>query len=633
MSKQSTAFRLSLYISIAIVSVLLIVIIIVYRNSFNLINGNIEKSSVSMSSPIITEIRDKVISSEEIAKNTARQLPYFSKNGDVELLVKSLISNYQFIQAIHIDLDENVFPGKIINYSVYRRNNKIEYFESFEKIAICEEEMLHAEPIMTLDSSGWTEPFICEMEGEPVSMFCVPVRVEISGKILSVGYVSVELSLSFLNNLIQNIKVGNNGFSFLISKEGTYLTHPEEEWILSRNIKNLSDSVYRGDRNILIDALESNSSGSFIAYPRLLDYKKSRVYFTHIVENNWMLIFVLPYSEIYSELWILLFKLVLISLAGIIAIFFLVSYISKRLMNPLAQIASEIHEFSSAGRLKISKNEVEILEKSYSLIQAWYNRFKIEQEKSRLSNKQIKTELEQASEIIDNIIPTRMPDFPGKEDLEIYSAFKPANVIGGDFYDYFLIDNNHLLITIGDVSGKGISAAMFVGVAHTLLRSNVSGMISKNIVKELNNELFKKNRNQYFLTLFVGVLDLSTGLLNYCNAAHTTSLIIKSNGDIDELTGTHGLPLGLYANRDYEGSVIKLSANDVLFIYTDGVTETVDTDGGRYGEKRLKKLLMGLKDNSLLEIVNNLEDNLKIFKGAEKQIDDYSMVAIKYMPK
>lgn len=176
---------------------------------------------------------------------------------------------------------------------------------------------------------------------------------------------------------------------------------------------------------------------------------------------------------------------------------------------------------------------------------------------------------------------------------------------------------------------------MFMGVVHTLLRSNTaaSGMLSKNIVQELNRELFQKNQNQYFLTLFVGVLDLNNGLLNYCNAAHTTSFVLSREGEIIELTGTHGLPVGLYANKYYEGSVYKLIENDVLFMYTDGVTETIDADMDRFGEKRLKNILAGLKGKSPKEIVFSVENKLRVFKGVGGQVDDYSIVALKFRIK
>ena len=633
MSKQSIAFRLSIYISSAIILVLLTLTLVVYRDSLGLVRENIEKNAISMSSDIITQIRDKVISSEELAKNTAGQLSYFVKQKDIELLLTSLISNYPFVAAIYIDLDEKVMDGDFLHYSVTRENSKIRFKESKEQAPGSETNSDAVKSITSTGKEGWTEPFKKQDGDEAAAMYCYPVIISGNGEAnKKAGYIQVELSLSFLNHEIKDMKIGKSGFSFLVSNKGTYLTHPRDELILTENLNDLSDSLGSDEIKILLSALAKGRSGSFIAHAGMLGRKKSWVYYTPIPENKWMLIFVVPYSQLFRDLWTLLYKLILVSVAGIALIFFLVTYISRRLMNPLAQIAGEIHEFSTAGRVKVSRNEVEALEKSFNLMQTWYNKFKEEQKISQLSSRQIKNDMEQASEVIHNIIPEETPVFSGKDKLEIFSAFKPANIIGGDLYDYFLIDEDHVLITIGDVSGKGIPGAVFVGVAHTLLRNSATDISARNIVKKLNRELFSKNHNQYFLTLFVGVIELSTGLLNYCNAAHTTSFLLKENGTLSEVNGTHGLPLGLYNDREYSGSQTELAANDMLILYTDGVTETINKDGLHFGEKRLKKELISLKGNTPAEIVSSIEGSLKNFRGSLSQIDDYSIVVIKYVP-
>jgi len=630
MSKKSTAFRLNVYISLAVAVILIAMIAIYYRFSLQLIHENVEKKVSDLSSKTISEIRKNVISSESIAKNTAMHLPYFIDNGDVRKLLSHIMSDYPYVQAIHIDL-EDIFPGSPVKYSIYRKEGLVEYRESNKPAFVNDLEEKISEPITSSGGKGWTEPFICEEAREAVSMYCLPFVITEQGVgEIPAGYVFVELSLSFLNEEIKHIKVGESGFSFLISKEGTYLTHPNEEWILTWNIKNLSETVYKGDRQVLTDLPGKDTSGSFIAYPSLLDYKRSWVYYTPIPENNWMLIFVVPFSELFAEISGLLFKLLIISLAGLVLIFFLIAYISKKLMDPLAQIASEIHDFSTAGRVPNSVNEVETLKKSFALIQAWYEKFKVEREENRLSKKQIKRELEQASEIINNIIPTEVPVIAGEKSLEISSAFRPANVVGGDLYDYFLIDDNHLLIAIGDVSGKGISAAIFMGVAHTLLRSNVSARNPDVLIKELNRELFSKNPNQYFLTLFVGILNIKSGVLKYCNAAHTTSLIVRAGSKVDELAGSHGLPLGIYNNKEYASSSVTLCNDDILVLYTDGITDSVNDREGRFGENKLKEIIAGSNNNTAPEIVNNVENQLKEFRNGTKQNDDYSLVVLKY---
>jgi sigma-B regulation protein RsbU (phosphoserine phosphatase) len=157
-------------------------------------------------------------------------------------------------------------------------------------------------------------------------------------------------------------------------------------------------------------------------------------------------------------------------------------------------------------------------------------------------------------------------------------------------------------------------------------------MVPKEIVKEVNKELFHQNKNQYFLTLFVAVLNLKTGIVNYCNAAHTTSLILKENGSIQELAKTHGLPLGLYKDKEYTDSETKLSANDVLILYTDGITEMINSTGELFGENNFKEEIKKLKGNSPNEIITKIEKHLEEYRKGVKQSDDYSIVALKYLP-
>ena len=152
----------------------------------------------------------------------------------------------------------------------------------------------------------------------------------------------------------------------------------------------------------------------------------------------------------------------------------------------------------------------------------------------------------------------------------MFAALNPAESIGGDLYDYFFIDSNHLLFTMGDVSGKGIPAALFMAVAHTMIKSKATILSAKHIVEQVNNELSYQNYNQHFLTLFLGILDLETGVLSYCNAAHNYPFLVKKSKDVHLLEKTHGLPLGVYSNKSYSGDSIVLREGDMLVLYTDG---------------------------------------------------------------
>ena len=158
--------------------------------------------------------------------------------------------------------------------------------------------------------------------------------------------------------------------------------------------------------------------------------------------------------------------------------------------------------------------------------------FVTEQNQSRKDKRRLDKDMKSAKEIQFNIVPNEYPAFPDRKEIDLYAVLNPAQIIGGDLYDYFFIDNDHLLFTIGDVSGKGIPASLFMAVAHTLIKGNANVLSSKHIVEQINKKLSHRNSNQHFLTLFLGILDVKNGILDYCNAAHNYPYLLRSNGKI-----------------------------------------------------------------------------------------------------
>jgi len=238
----------------------------------------------------------------------------------------------------------------------------------------------------------------------------------------------------------------------------------------------------------------------------------------------------------------------------------------------------------------------------------------------------------QASEIQQSLIKTDFPAFPERNDIDLYALYKPARVVSGDLFDYFFIDEDNLLITIGDVSGKGVPAAIFMSISQTIIKNNALFKKAKSIVNKANQDLCTDNMHQFFLTLFLGILNVKKGELHYCNAAHTTSLILRKDGLIIELNQTHGLPLGLYLDKDYQDAKINLEKGDKIILYTDGVSELLDENKEQFGIERFKENLVQLKEFGPEELVKNLEKSLGIFSGIAPQSDDICVFVIEYNP-
>jgi len=328
---------------------------------------------------------------------------------------------------------------------------------------------------------------------------------------------------------------------------------------------------------------------------------------------------------------VLLWKMIGVSVAGLLVILLLFVFISRRTLIPLSKITESIRKFTFGERLKRKpKNEVELLTDSLSELQQKYSAFLNEQNQNKRDRRKYEKDLKSAQEIQSVIIPGQL-SLQEHPAVELYAAVQPAESIGGDLYDYFFIDSNHLLFVIGDVSGKGIPAALFMAVAHTVIKSKATILSAKQIVIEVNRELSRQNSNQHFLTLFLGILDIQYGILNYCNAAHNYPFLVTTDRQVRMLDQTHGLPVGIYQNKTYAGDSIVLREGDMMVLYTDGVTDCKDDNDHSYGVERLSENISSTMELSSQDIVSRLLKSLAVFRGETPQVDDISLMAIRYL--
>jgi len=638
MINKSIAYRLSIYISLAVITVFVGFILVYYLFSRDLQKINIEDRAIGESSQAIMTVEKYVVSTKEITSNISNQIFYYGKNNDVESFISEIMNKYPFFNAIHIDFNSNITGLEFHNYYGYRTGDSVLIDKDNDPVFHCRMEHEKVNEMARRNKPGWTEPFMCPRNKNIVVSYYTPIQITgPNGKKRIIGSVISELSLLELSNAINAIKFGNDGYAFLISKSGDYITHPNEAYILKRNIYNLSDKVYDKNKIDVKKILEQKERGSLIAHSEVFNYKKTWVYYTPIAESGWFLILNIPYDELFQPLYKNLLWMLLISVIGILGIYFIITYITNKLVEPLSNVTSQLRKFSNlSGAEDFSSNnmnEVKVVSDSLNYMKSWYEKYKVEQSKELKKSKRQTQDLIQASEIQQSLIKTNFPAFPNRTDIDLYAIYKPAKIVSGDLFDYFFIDDDNLLVTMGDVSGKGIPAAIFMSVAQTIIKSNATYKKAKNIVNKANHELYTNNQHQFFLTLFLGVLNVKTGVLNYCNAAHTSTFLLKANGEIVELDHSHGLPLGLYPDKEYFDSRIEIENGDSIILYTDGVTETRDENNFLFGEERFKENVSHLTGQTPAEMVKRIEKSIDVFKGEAAQIDDVSILILKYCPE
>lgn len=243
----------------------------------------------------------------------------------------------------------------------------------------------------------------------------------------------------------------------------------------------------------------------------------------------------------------------------------------------------------------------------------------------------VNSELSLATDIQANMLPSVFPPFPEHDEFEIYATMIPAKEVGGDFYDMFMLDENHIAVVIADVSGKGVPAALFMAITKTLIKNHTqSGLKPEEVFTTVNNILCESNEAGLFVTAWMGILDISRGDLTYVNAGHNPPLVKSNNGEFEYLKGRSGLVLAGMEGIAYKQSSIKLEIGDKLFLYTDGVTEATDKDNELYGEERLKNYLNSHIYDDVTKTLKGVKSDIDEFVGEAEQFDDLTMLELEY---
>jgi len=256
----------------------------------------------------------------------------------------------------------------------------------------------------------------------------------------------------------------------------------------------------------------------------------------------------------------------------------------------------------------------------------------IKERNTELSKERIESELRIAHDIQMGIVPKIFPPFPDRKEFDIHAVIEPAKEVGGDFYDFFFIDENRLCFSIADVSGKGVPASLFMAVAKTLVKAKSRLRITPDkILSEVNNELCDENDSCMFVTIFCGILNTQTGEVEYSNGGHNLPYLIKNNNIVEQLENTPGMALGVMCDTKYFTKKIKLLKSDSLYLYTDGVNEAMDKDGNQFSCQRLERFLKKSNNIPTKEITQNSINEIKKFTKGAAQSDDITILVLKYL--
>ena len=344
-------------------------------------------------------------------------------------------------------------------------------------------------------------------------------------------------------------------------------------------------------------------------------------------------------EQIKSDIY--LFNLLIVTFIIVIMVLFSWSmylYLTRTIVFPVKKLDGIVEHFveeqmKNEEELVTGINtgdEIENLAESFSSMATELRTYMINFEKAVKEKERIGTELNVATKIQADMLPSEFPAFPDRKDFDIFASMTPAKEVGGDFYDFFMIDDDHIALVMADVSGKGVPAALFMVISKTLIKTRtLAGGTPGEILYDVNNQLCEGNEAGLFVTVWLAIVEISTGKVVSVNAGHEHPAIKHRDGSFELDIYKHGMPLAAMEGVKFKEREFEMGRGDILFVYTDGVPEATDSRNELYGAERMVETLNSLKDEDVSAILKGIKNSVDEFVGEAEQFDDLTMLAFK----
>jgi sigma-B regulation protein RsbU (phosphoserine phosphatase) len=603
-----------------------------------MIEKNVEESARNLVLSTVNRIETVLLSVQKVPESMA----FFLENSSYHkegllLLLRTVVENNPEIYGSTIAFEPYGFDKKLLYFAPY-------FYKGGADIAFAD---LGGESYnyfywdwyqipKEINRPDWSEPFYDEGGGNILmATYSVPFYKKVGDKRQFMGIVTADINLGWLQEVVSSIKVLQTGYGFLISKNGTLLTHPEKNLIMNETLFGVAEA--RGDAHLReIGRKMIKGETGLIPFKDIFTGKQCWMYYTPVSSNGWSLAVLFPQDEFTADILKLNRIVILLGIVGLLLLAIAVAFIAHSITNPLRAMARATEQIGT-GNLDIelpavkSGDEVGKLSEAFQSMKESLKEYLQQLTEATASKERIESELKIAHDIQMSILPKIFPPFPDRQEFDIYAMIEPAREVGGDFYDFFFIDNEHFCFAIGDVSGKGIPASLFMAVTKTLIKATaLKGITPGEILTKVNRELSQGNDSCMFVTIFCGILNTKTGTLFYANGGHNSPFIIREGKEVAFLEGKRSLVVGAMEDMIYETDQFRLQPDESLFMYTDGVTEAMNEQGNLFSEERLKKQLIEFEGKSIQEIILGIMEGIVSFSHGVPQSDDITMMMVQF---
>ena len=480
-------------------------------------------------------------------------------------------------------------------------------------------------------TSQWQNPFIGDFITEPIAIYTVPIfRTNETGEKVFAGVLAVDMSIDFLKDEVSSIPVSNSGYAMITTANNIAVAYPKRIAHGKRN-QDIVVKERHGLKDLDFDRRVRDTCGLFIG--TVAGGEESAIYYTRIHSNDWTFMVVWPIQKYREDQRSMRSLFLLMALGGYGVIFLIILLISFRVAKPLKDLTIAARKLGH-GNFDVAIPKItghdEVAEFAWAFSHMLTEiKENIEKQKDM---KRIERELDLARNIQLSMLPGEEREENSDDDRHELAPFLlPAKEVGGDFYDFFKIDNDHLCVVIGDVSGKGVAAALFMMVARIILRTMTKNLKSiSEAFNKTNYALAKRNRLNMFVTVWAGIIDLRTGHIDFASAGHNPPVLRHKDGTAEFIPSKSSVVMAAMEDTIYKQQSYDLQPGDTLFLYTDGVTEATNSNNVLFGDNRLLEIIRKGGEQSPADTCALVKKEIDNFVQDVPQFDDITMLAVKF---
>lgn len=629
---RSLAFRYSMFFITAVIFIFLVSFIYTLVYTTEILVKEADKDTSTTMELTISKLQIPLREVEQIPNILARFVGKRDPNySEIRKVLQQIVLDEPYVYGTCMAFEPYAFVTDSLYYAIYSYQGangirtKFLGGRSYDYFS-----MDWYSKAKELGKPVWSEPYF-DMGGGDTLMctYSVPLFRDIKGKETFIGVITLDLSLSAIGKAISRIKVFESGFGLLLSNNGVILYYPDSS-LINKNIFEVAKEGNRPEIKRIANKLADTATLNNVI---MFGESTSTVKIAKLPSTDWYLGVVFPIRELFNDLISFLKYLGTIFLFSVAAILVVTVLITRRFTSPLRKLVKATHQIGQGDfdteipKIK-RRDEIGVLTNSFSVMLRELKTYISSLQETTAEKEKIESELNIAHNIQMGMLPR---EFPLRSEFELFAVLDSARAVGGDLYDFFFLDQDHLFISVGDVSGKGVPASLFMTVVRTLFRSRtMDGQPLHQIMSVINKELQKDNPNMMFVTMISGIINLRTGYIELCNAGHNPPLVLSKDGMVERLNLFSAIPLGIQEYQGYQTEKVQLAPGDRLVLYTDGVTEAINKSNEFYHEKQLKEVLQKYQSEDVPNLVKEVVRSIHDFSAGVEQADDITLLILGY---